>query len=181
MERKQRLEKAKVVDEIRSKVDDAAAMVVTQYSGLTVEMLGKLRNELRKENVEYKVYKNTLFKLALKDTKLEGLSDKFTGPTGVAFSYNDPVITAKVMKKFMAEDEKEAFKIKGGMVEGSLLSKDQVMALADLPSREELLSQVVGCVQGPIRNLVQVMAAVPRSMLNVLNAIKEKKEKESAA
>lgn len=169
-----REEKALVVAELKEKFGSAQAAVITDYRGLDVARVTKLRAKLREAGVEYKVIKNTLAKLAVQDTELSELQQHLQGPTAVAFSYNDPVAAAKIISEF-AKDNKE-LEIKAGILEGKVIDLAGVKALADLPSREVLIAQVLAGIQAPITGFVNVMQGNVRNLVYVLEAIRKQKE-----
>ncbi|SET06901.1 50S ribosomal protein L10 [Anaerobranca gottschalkii] len=169
-----REEKALVVAELKEKFSSAQAAVITDYRGLDVARVTKLRAKLREAGVEYKVIKNTLAKLAIQDTELSELQEHLQGPTAVAFSYNDPVAAAKIISEF-AKDNKE-LEIKAGVLEGKVIDLAGVKALADLPSREVLIAQVLAGLQAPIAGFVNVMQGNVRNLVYVLEAIRKQKE-----
>lgn len=171
---KQRRVKEQTVQEITEKLQNSMTAVITDYRGLNVAQATKLRNELRDANVEYKVLKNTLTKIAAQNIGLDGLKQYLEGPTAIAFSSKDPVAPAKVLAKF-AKDNK-VLEIKGGVLEGKVVSLDQIRALAELPSREELLAQVVRGMQSPLVGMANVLSGPLRNMVNVLDAIRKEKE-----
>ncbi|SHK31504.1 large subunit ribosomal protein L10 [Anaerobranca californiensis DSM 14826] len=169
-----REEKALVVAELKEKFGSAQAAIITDYRGLDVARVTKLRAKLREAGVEYKVIKNTLAKLAVQDTELSELQQHLQGPTAVAFSYNDPVAAAKIISEF-AKDNKE-LEIKAGILEGKVIDLAGVKALADLPSREVLIAQVLAGIQAPITGFVNVMQGNVRNLVYVLEAIRKQKE-----
>jgi len=138
----------------------------------------QLRKQLREAGVEYKVYKNTLAKRALDEIGAGAAADMMNGPTAWAFCA-DPVMPAKLLKEF--GQTAKMVTMSGGVLEGKVIDASQVMALADLPSREQLLAQVVGTIAAPLRNLVGTLNALPRNLVNVLDQVREKKEKEEAS
>ena len=148
--------------------------ILTDYKGLDVAAINDLRRKLREENIEYQVVKNTLLLRAAEGTDAELMKDHFKGPSAVALSYEDPVAPAKVLTQFAKENE--ALEIKAGVMEGKYLDLTDLKALADLPSKEVLLGQLVGVMNNVPTSFVRVVAEVPRQMLNVLNAIKDQKE-----
>ena len=171
---KQRMAKEQSVQDITEKLQKSVTAVITDYRGLNVAQATKLRNELRGANIEYKVLKNTLTKIAAKNVGLEGLDQYLEGPTAIAFGIEDPVAPAKILSKF-AKDNKD-LEIKGGILEGKVVSLDQIKALADLPSREELLAQVLRGIQSPLTGMANVLAGPLRNMANVLEAVRKEKE-----
>lgn len=166
--------KAKVVAELAEKLASAKAAYLADFRGINVEQANTLRGELLKAGVEYRVVKNTLLKLAIKGTASECLDEHLNGPTAVTIVQDDPVAPAKVLSEFAKKVEK--FDLKCGMLEGKLLSIDDIKALADLPSREVLLAKMLGSLNAPVSNFVGVLAAVNRSLVQVLAAIRDQKE-----
>lgn len=144
-----------VVEEIREKFNNAKSAIVVDYRGLTVGEATELRTKFREAGVEYKVYKNNLMKLAIKDTTFEGLSVDLKGPNAVAFGYEDPVTPAKVVKDFAKEHKN--LELKAGVVEGTYYDTAKIIEIADIPSREVLLSRLVGSFQAPISNFAYLV------------------------
>jgi large subunit ribosomal protein L10 len=167
--------KKQVVSELHEKLARANAVFLADFRGLNVSRVTELRNELRKAEVEYKVVKNTLLDLAVKDTDKQPLSELFAGPTAVALSYTDPVAAAKILAKY-DKDQQMQFKLKGGVLSGKAISAADIQALADLPSREVLIAKMLGSMNAPATNFVGVLAAVPGSFVRALNAIRIQKE-----
>ena len=163
------------VSQMHDKLKRAKAVFLADFRGMNVEKATTLRNELRAASVEYKVFKNTLLDLASKETDVACLAPYLAGPTAVAISYEDPVGAAKVLSKF-AKDPQGVFKLKAGMLSGKVITVAQIQALADLPSREVLLAKMLGSMQAPATNFVGVLAALPGSLVRVLDAIRVKKE-----
>jgi len=165
--------KGKVVSELSELLKSSKATFVADYRGMDVEAVNKLRGELRQLGVDYRVAKNTLLKLAAKGTDAECLNALLQGPTAVAFASEDPVAPAKVLAD-LAKASK-FFELKGGVMGSQALSVDDINALAELPSREVLLAKVLGSINAPVSNFVGVLAAVPRSLVQVLAAIQDQK------
>ena len=153
--------KAQLVDEVAEKFQAAASVVVVDYRGLTVDEVTRLRKQLRDNNVEMKVIKNSILSRAAKQVGLEGLDEVFTGPTAVAFSNEDVVAPAKIIDEF-SKDAK-ALEIKGGIIEGKVSSVEEMVALAKLPNREGLLSMLLSVLQAPVRNVAYAVNAVIES------------------
>jgi large subunit ribosomal protein L10 len=162
-----------VVSELAEKLASAKASFLADYRGLTVDQVNQLRSKLREVGVDYRVVKNTLLKLAAKDTGAACLEKHLAGPTAIAIVMDDPVAPAKVLSEYAKQNIK--FELKAGALEGKLLSLDDIKALSDLPSREVLLAKMLGSMNAPITNFVGVLAAVPRSLVQVLAAIQDKK------
>lgn len=165
--------KAQVIAELAAKLASAKATYVADYRGLNVEQVNDLRGKLRNAGAEYQVVKNTLLHLAAKDTPQACLDPFLAGPTALAIAAGDPVAPAKVLSDFAKANAK--FELKGGALEGRVLSVAEIVALADLPSREVLLAKMLGSMSAPATNFVGVLAAVPRSLVQVLAAIQDQK------
>ena len=147
--------KQPIVAEISEAIKDAQSVVLVDYRGLTVEQDTNLRKQLREAGVTYKVYKNTMMNFAFKGTDFEGLAPYLEGPSAVAISTTDATAPARVLAKF-AKDAK-ALEIKAGVVEGLVYDAKGMQAIAQIPSREELLSKLLGSLQSPITNFARVM------------------------
>jgi large subunit ribosomal protein L10 len=164
-----------MVTEMHERLTRAKAVFLADFRGMTVDKATTLRNELRGASVEYRVFKNSLLDRAAQGTDMECLSPYLTGPTAIAISYDDPVSAAKVLSKF-AKDPLGKFVLKVGVLSGKLLDIKQIQALAELPSREVLLAKMLGSMQAPATNFVGVLAALPGSLVRVLDAIRTQKE-----
>ena len=149
--------KQDVVSEISSKIKDSQSTVVVEYRGLTVAEVTELRRTLRAENVDFKVYKNTMAQRAVDELGFEGLKNSLTGPNAMAFS-SDATAPARVLSKF-AKDHK-ALVLKSGIVEGKEVDLDTLKELANLPGREGMLSMLLSCLQSPVRSFACVVKAV---------------------
>lgn len=167
-----RAEKVAVVEEITAKLNDAQAVFVSEYRGLSVGQLADVRNALRGTGAQLVVYKNTLAKLAVREVGLEGLDELLTGPTALAFVTGDIAGSAKALRD--ASRTLPALVVKGGVLGGVPLSAADVAALADLPSREELLAQIAGAFQAPLVKTAGLLQALPRNFAYGLNALIEK-------
>jgi large subunit ribosomal protein L10 len=174
-----RTEKGTSINELRGLLGGARAAVLTDFRGMTVAEMTELRGLLRKQAVEYRVVKNTLARIAVGDGPLTGLSRYLEGPTAVAISRADPVAASKVLATWARGREK--FQIKGGIVEGQIVGAADVVALADLPSREVLLGRMAGVLQAPLQGLVTVLAASLRGLAVALDRVREQREKTEAA
>ena len=166
--------KQEIVAALREKFDAAKVVIVTDYKGLDVAQMNDLRRKLREADVAYQVVKNTMLIQAVQDTNAAQLVDVFKGPSAIALADKDPVAPAKVLTQFSKDTDK--LEIKAGVMDGKLLDLVAIGALAKLPSREELLAQVLTAMNAVPRSLVNALADVPRRLVNVLNAIKEQKE-----
>ena len=146
------------VQEIVAKFEAAASIVVVDYRGLTVAQVTELRKQLREAGVEFKVYKNTLTRRAAETVGVEAINEFLTGPNAIAFSNEDVVAPAKIINEFAKKNE--ALEIKAGIIEGTIASVEDVKALAELPSREGLLSMLLSVLQAPVRNFALATKAV---------------------
>ena len=147
--------KQPVVQEIAENVKDAQSVVVVDYRGLTVAEDTALRKQLREAGVTYKVYKNTMMNFAFKGTDFESLKDVLEGPSAIAISKDDATAPARIIAKFAKTAPK--LEIKAGVVEGTFYDAKGMEAIANVPSREELLSKLLGSLQSPITNLARVL------------------------
>ena len=150
--------KQPIVDEIKELLDGAQSMVLVDYRGLTVAQDTSLRKELREAGVSYKVYKNTLIKRAVEGTAFESVSVDLEGPTAIAVSKTDATAPARILAK--AAKNAEALEIKSGVVEGTYYDSKAIMTIANIPSREELLSKLLGSMQSPITNFARVIKQI---------------------
>ena len=166
--------KEELVAEFAVKLKAAKAAFLADYRGLDVDQANDLRNKLREVGVEYRVVKNTLLRLAAKDTGSACFDEYLNGPTAIALVNEDPVAPAKALVEFAKKND--VFELKAGMLDGKLLAVAEIKALAELPSREELLAKMLGSMSAPATNFVGVLAAVPRTFVQVLAAIKDQKE-----
>jgi large subunit ribosomal protein L10 len=173
-----RPEKAAKVAELKELLANSQAVVLVNYCGLTVSEDTELRKQMREAGVKYMVAKNTFTRIAAKEAGIEGLDGMLENNTALAFAAEDPVAPAKIAYEFSKKHEK--LEIKGGLLNGAVIGTDEIKALADLPSREELLAKLVGSMQAPISGFVNVLHGTLRNFVYVLDAIRDKKEKESA-
>ncbi len=172
-----REKKKELVEKLKELYDSSSGIVITEYRALSMEEITALREELKKAGDIFKVVKNTLMKRAIEDKNIEGVENLFVGPVAVAFSKSDVGQTAKALLDFRKKVEK--IELKGAIIDGRLYEKKEIEAIAKLPSKEALLTQLVGTMVAPISNFVSVLAAPMRDLVNVLNNLKDKKEKES--
>ncbi|NIA12439.1 MAG: 50S ribosomal protein L10 [Nitrospiraceae bacterium] len=171
-------EKIDAVAELKDRIQNNTIAIATQYKGINVAQATELRSKLRAGQVTFKVYKNTLVRRALDELDLLDAAAFMDGPTAWAFC-KDPVTPARILKDFTKEAK--AIILNGGVLEGKVVSKEQIEVLASLPTREVLLAQLVGTIAAPLRNFVGTLNAVPRNFVNVLDQIKKQKEEEGAA
>lgn len=159
-------EKVESVEDLKRRLSGVKTVLLAEYRGLTVQQLNDLRRQLRSVSAEYKVVKNRLAKLALSDN-LAGVKSLLKGPTGMIISKDDPVAVAKALHAFARTNQ--ALVIKAGYVEGQMLEPAGLKALADLPSKEAIRSQIVGALQGPMAQLVGLLQAPQRELVYVLS------------
>lgn len=150
--------KQQEVNEVVEKMNAANSLVVVDYLGLTVAEVTELRKQLREAGVEFKVIKNTIMRRALDSQDLEYHEEVFQGPTAVAFGMEDAVAPAKILSDFAKKAE--ALELKGGILEGEVLSKEEIQQIAKLPNREGLLSMLLSVLQAPVRNVAYAVKAV---------------------
>jgi large subunit ribosomal protein L10 len=163
-----RVTKESQVDELKEKLGRATALVLADYRGIDVPAVTGLRDEFRKVQGEYRVYKNTLVKLAIKGTRMEGISRYLEGPTAIVFSYESPSAPAKVATKFAKEQEK--FVLKGGYYEGQVLDVKGLENLATMPGKEELQAQLLATLMAPASNFVRTLSAGAQNFVYLLAA-----------
>lgn len=166
-------QKTNEVKNLADHLGKAKALIFAGYRGLKVSEITDLRMKLKKGESSFKVVKNRLMKRALKEKGMDNLAEYFSDPTAVASSDHDPITPAKVLVEFAKLNAKLA--IKGGFLDGSRLTPKDIETLAKMPSREVLLSKMLGSLNMPATNMAGVLAAVPRKLLYALNAIKATK------
>ena len=170
--REPRADKVAVVTEIRARLADSQAVFVTEYRGLSVPQLADVRNALRPADAQLAVYKNTLAKLAVRDAGIDGLDELLVGPTALTFVRGDVAGAAKALRD--SSKTLPNLVVKGGVLGAAPLSDKDVMALAELPSREELLAQFAGALQAPLVKTAGLLQALPRNFAYGLSALIEK-------
>lgn len=170
---KSRAQKEKELLSVTEHLKNSEGLVFTADNGLTVAETEDLRSKLRQEQSSLQVIKKTLLRKAISEAKLELDDFHTTGNVGLAFSQSDPVAPARLVNNVAKANEK--FQILGGLLEGKFISKEKVIELAKLPSRQELLAKVVGTINAPVSGFVNVLAGNIRNLVNVLNAVKDKK------
>ena len=169
-----REEKAAVIAEVRGKLEASDAAIVTEYRGMSVAALAQLRRELRNAGAEYKVYKNTLARFAVREAGFEGLEEFLVGPTAIAFVKGDAAAAAKALRDQAKTNP--LLVVKGGVVGSTTMGKRELDVLADLPSREVLLAQFAGALQAPLVKTAGLLQALPRNMAYGLKALIDQKE-----
>ena len=179
MEREPRADKVAIVDELRERFDESDAVLVTEYRGLDVGQMADLRRALREAGTTYKIYKNTLVRRAVVDSAPEGLEELLYGPTALAFVDSDASAAAKALKEFASAND--ALVIKGGLLSGGLLDEAQVRELAELPSREELLSQLAAGLAAPMQQIASMMNNLLSEVSGLLQALSDKGDRPESA
>lgn len=169
--------KQEVVSEIKEAIQNSKSLSIVEYRGLTVEQVSELRAKYRAEGVSYKVYKNTMVNIALKELGYEGYEEYLTGPNGFVFSNDDMVAGPRITVDFAKENEK--LKVKAGFIDGKVVDAEGVKALAKLPTREVLIAQVLGGLNAPISGFANVLQGTIRNLVYALNAVKEKQEQQA--
>jgi large subunit ribosomal protein L10 len=159
-------EKAGAIEELRKRLGGATAAVLTEYRGLTVHQISELRKQLKAASAEYRVVKNRLARVAIEGSPLAALRPHLTGPIGVVIARKDPATVAKALQGFAKTNP--ALQLRVGVVDGQLLDPQGLKAVADLPSREALRSQLVGAIQGPLAQLVGLLRAPQRELAFIL-------------
>ena len=170
----ERTQKHALAADVKDRFGRMTSAVLLDFQGLTVEAVTKLRNEFRKQGVEYRVVKNTLIKQAIKGQPwADAVGKSLVGMTGVAWSYEDPSAAAKVVKAFRKDNEK--LKIKGGLVDGQIVPADRVESdLATMPGKDELRAMLLATFQAPLTQFVQLLNAPAQNLVYVLKAKEEK-------
>jgi large subunit ribosomal protein L10 len=174
-----RPEKVAVVDEVRRHFEQSSAAILTEYRGLKVKDLAGLRRSLRSNGGEYKIYKNTLVRLAAKESGLEALEEMLVGPTGITFIDGDAAAVAKVLRDYSRTNP--LLLIKGGVLGEKIIGPQETSALAELPSREVLLAQVAGAIAAPMQQFASLLKALPQNLAYGLAALRDKKEAEGGS
>jgi large subunit ribosomal protein L10 len=170
-----RTEKAQVVSELQEKFGRAKGIVFTDYRGLNVEEMTGLRNSLRDASLEYRVVKNTLAKIAAEGTPVDQAKDILIGPIGIAVGYDDPVLVVKKVLEYNKSNEK--LEVRGGVVEGSMFSPDQLKSISKLPPKEVQLSMLAGAMKAPATKLAGLLSATLTGLAYAMEALKDKKSK----
>ena len=163
-----RAQKEQLVEKMRDDLVQAKSIIMTCHMGIDVNTVNDLRSDFRANGVHYHVIKNTLAKIAVRDTELENMADAFTGPTALAYSFEDAVAPAKVIADFA--DDHDAFEVKGGYLDGKLIDVEGVTQLAKMPTKDELRAKLLRTFNAAPTNFVRLLNAAPKNFLNVLKA-----------
>ncbi len=170
----QRTHKVEVVDEVKTRVSAATASIVSEYRGLTTSEMAELRAALAAAGGDYRIFKNTLVRLAISGGEYQPLSEYLNGPTALTFVEGDISAVAKALRDFSRNNP--LLVIKGGLADGSLLSASDLAALADLPPREVLLARLAGALAAPMQQMAGLLQALPRNMAYGLSALIEQRQ-----
>lgn len=173
-----RQKKEEILADLKDKFKDAKSVIFSDYRGLSVSDMQKLRRALREKDVTYKIAKKTLVRLAAEDAGYKDIpAESMEGPVGVAFSYEDEVAAAKTLGDLGKEFE--SLKLLGGLMEGEILTLDKVTALSKMPSKEELLAKLVGSLKAPSSGLANVLGGAVRNFVYVLEAHRKNLEQQA--
>lgn len=168
-----REEKAQLISDFSEGIGQATNAFIIEFKGITVPQVTELRRQVREANSEYRVVKNTLALIAVQDSPLTALKDTFVGPTAIAYNKTDAVVLAKALTKFAKDVPAVSFK--GAMLNGQIVAASEIQNIANLPSREELISKLLYLMQHPIRGLATVLAANLRNLAVVIDQIAKQK------
>jgi len=169
-----RTEKEQIITHMQEKISRAKGLFFTDFQGITVEQMTELRREFRKSGIDYKVVKNTLVRKALENiTGYDSVSAKLVGPTGIAFSYEDPIAPAKIIRKFQEKNSKLSCKV--CVIEKQVFDGSKLADIAKMPTRPEIVAAILGSLQAPVSGIVGSINAVMRDLVGVIDAIEKKK------
>ena len=168
--------KREMIDSMVELLKKSNAVFITEYRGLTVKKISDFRRRIREAGGEMKVCKNTLMRIAFDEASIIRASEHDTGPNGYILSYADVASVAKAIRDFTKEKGNEALIVKAAILDGKILNKDQVFVLADLPSKDVLIAQVVRTIAAPLQGLVTVLSGPARGLVTCLSQIKDKKD-----
>lgn len=170
--------KKQSIDSLNEKFSKAKSAVLARYQGITANDINQLRSHMRERSIEFLVVKNTLAKIAAKDTSFEMIDDDFKGPVSVLVGYDDPIGPAKALAEYSKTQPAKEPEVICGLIDGKKVSVEQVKAIASLPPKEVLVAQLLSTMQAPTSNFVGVFNSLLRQFVGVLDAIKEKKSNE---
>ncbi len=169
------VKKQTIVQEVTDKFTRAKGIYFTNFKGMNVDLVNKLRSELYSANIEFKVTKKTLSRIAAKNAGFDSIDNLIDGQMGIALGYDDPVAPGKIITEFVKKNKLESLNITGCIFDNELFGADQVSAIINLPSREELLSRLVGTLAAPMSHLVGTLRATMSQMVGVLKSLSDKK------
>lgn len=163
------------VEDIKELISKAKVAIVSDYRGLSVSEITNLRRRLQKEDGEYAVVKNTLAKIAVKDTKFEGLEEFLKGPSAIALGYGDEVAPAKVILKYLKE-AKKTNELRGGVLDGKIISADDIKTISNLPTKQELIAKMMGSINSPAQGITNTLNGVASALVRAIDEIRKQKE-----
>lgn len=163
------------IDEIKEVVAKAKVAIVSDYRGLSVAEITDLRRKLQEEKGDYTVVKNTLAKIAIKNTPFEGLEEFLNGPSAIAFGFEDEIAPAKIILKYLKEEKKDN-QVKGGVLDGKIISAEEVKAISSLPSKPELIGKIMGSLNSPAQGMANTFNGVARALVCAMNEVRKQKE-----
>lgn len=167
--------KKEILQDLITKLKESKGVVLTDYQGMNVFQISRLRNELKEKRVEFKIIKNTLMEKASEEMNVEDLTKDLIGCTAMAFCSDDGVAPARLLKEYF-EKNKIDLKIKSGLIDGKVFSPEKIMEIASLPSKDVLIAQVINGVKSPLYSLVFILQGPLRGLIYTLGAIKKEKE-----
>ena len=168
-------QKEATIKDLTERFSNARSIYFTNYTGLNVELMNKLRKELRAGNVEYKIVKNTLSRIAAKNAGLESLDSYLSGPVGLALSYDNPALPAKLLSDFVKKNKLETLDISGCVFDKEVFDAGKVKTIITLPPKDTLMAQFLGTLQAPLSDLVGVLNAALGNLVGVLKSLSEEK------
>ncbi len=174
-------QKVLIVSELQDIVKNSKGAILTEYRGLTVAEVSKLRKKLREFNAEYHIVKNTLYKRALGGEISPELDQLLTGPTAIVFAKDDIVAPSKAILDFVRETKKQEVKVKGGFIDGRVLNVEQITAISKLPSREQIIGTLIGTLNAPASDFVGTLNGIVSEFVRTVQAIADKQSESAAA
>lgn len=168
-------EKRKKINELIEKLKNSKVIILTEYQGLNVPQMSKLREGLKEKKILFKVVKNTLMEKACREVQIKGLSSELVGTTAIVLSSEDVIEPARLLKEYM-QKEKIGLRIKSGFIEGRYVDEGKVMEIASLPSRDMLIAKAIGGIRSPLYRFAFALQGPMRDLVLTLNALKEKRE-----
>ncbi len=172
--------KKKILQDLIAKLKESKGVVLTDYQGMNVFQISKLRNELKEKRVEFKIFKNTLMEKASEELNVEDLTKDLIGCTAMAFCSDDGIAPARLLKEYFKKNKID-LKIKSGLIDGRVFSPEKIMEIASLPSKDVLIAQMINGVKSPIYSLVFILQGPLRGLIYTLEAVKKQKEKTKAS
>jgi large subunit ribosomal protein L10 len=163
------------IEDIKESISNAKVAIVSDYRGFSVADITELRRRLQKENGDFAVVKNTLAKIAIKDTQFEGLEEFLKGPSAIALGYGDEVAPAKIMLQYLKE-AKKTNEVKGGVLDGKAISANDVKEISNLPSKQELIAKIMGSLNAPASGIANATNGVMRGLVIAMEEVRKQKE-----